>query len=361
MQIDISRADSTDMRSHIRDQGVAAQETLKRTWNRVQELADELSFKRLVMNGAGDKYIVPYIASFLWKAFSEKPVEVIHSRTLADNFPRYIDRDTLVIFVSQSGRTKDTMDAARRVASSGAKMIAVTNLREKEENSLWFIEDEGGAVLNTYTPTYPERALPSTMTFHSSLILLYSLLSELAGLSIQNDLRRLADSVDRLSRDGKVEMWGLERAHELVRWGSNGWYVLGDGPRYGIARKLALIMFMEGAKVNAFPLETEEFLHSLVETLEEENPYKLEMINFLPPEDQPMRKPSEKISRVWREHTSVIDIEPPKVSNDPLLNNLLSPQAQMVSAEWMAYYLALLRGIDPGVGHIVKKVRSGSW
>ena len=347
-----SGADTQNMREHILLQGEAARETLRKNRKRVEELAEELKFEKILITGAGDKLIVPYIASFIWKAFGKKPIEIMHSRTLADFLPAYIDRETLAIFVSQSGKTKDTLDAARKVAEKNARMLAITNLKEREENSLWFIEEHGGIVLNTYTPIYPERALPSTLTFHASLILLYHLLSQLAGKDIYAELEALAEKVGEVSRES--EGWGKEKAGELMKFNGLCKYVLGDGPRYGIARKLALIMLMEGAKENAAAIETEEFVHSLIETLEEENERKLPLLIFLPP--HPTYE--SKIAELWKKHAYVLEIEAPEVSENPALNNLLSPQVQVIPAEWLAYYLAVFKGADPGVGKMVKKVRS---
>ncbi|MBR9679452.1 MAG: SIS domain-containing protein [Candidatus Altiarchaeota archaeon] len=361
MEIDIGKHDSLDMHSHISMQGLAVRETLSRNRVKTKKLAAELDFDKLVVNGAGDKYIVPLIASHFWRAYATKPIEIIHSRTLADNPPKYIDKKTLVVFVSQSGKTTDTMDAARAVAQTGASMLTITNLREKEENSLWFIKDQGGSVLKTYTPIYPEKALPSTMTFHASLALLYQLFSELAGFSIQTELAQLTGIVDKLSKDQTLEHKMIELAMDSLRLGNRTKYVLGDGPRYGLARKLSMIMLMEGAKENAAPIETEEFTHSLIETLDTQNPRKLDTIVFMPPDDAVSRHSAEKMCKTWSKFAQVTQFEPPRVCTNHKLNNLLSPQAQMVQAEWFSYYKAVLKGIDPGVGHMVKKVRSGSW
>jgi glucosamine--fructose-6-phosphate aminotransferase (isomerizing) len=344
--------DSTGMREHILKQGISARKTLEANKQGVEELAATAEFDHIIINGAGDKYLIGLTASYLWRAFGREPLAVLHSRDLADN-PPYMDKDTLVIFLSQSGRTKDTMEAAKVAAKKGVQSLAITNLRDPTPNSLWFLKDSG-SVFTTHTEIYPESAIPSTMTFHSTLSLLWHVLAELAGKDLYQKLLAAADLTDKLSNDQKLEREAEQVAEKLAKAGSR--YVFGDGPRYGLARKLALIMFMEGAKVNAFSLETEEFLHSSIETLEKENKEKLPALVFMPPKSAPFRKQAEKTARFWGEHAPVHLIESPTGVPD-----LLSPQPQMVFGEWVAYHEALLRGVDPGVGKLVGKVRSSGF
>jgi fructoselysine-6-P-deglycase FrlB-like protein len=341
--------DSTEMREHILMQGLSARKTLEANKKAVEEFAAPAEFDRIIVNGAGDKYLIGLTASYLWREFGREPLDVLHSRDLADN-PPHMDGNTLVIFLSQSGRTKDTMAAARTAVKCGAQSLVITNLREPDKKSLWFLKDSG-PVLVTQTEIYPERALPSTMTFHATLSQLWHVLAELAGKDVYQKLLDTADLVEKLSSDQKLEKDAAEVAGKLAKKGAR--YVMGDGPRYGIARKLALVMFMEGAKVNAFPLETEEFLHSAIETLEKGAEH-LPAVVFMPPKGAPFRKQAEKTAKFWEEHAPVYRIAPQGI-------DLFSAQPQMVFGEWLAYHEALLRGFDPGVSRLVDKVRDGGF
>ena len=109
-------------------------------------------------------------------------------------------------------------------------------------------------------------------------------------------------------------------------------------------------MTMEGVKKNAFALESEEFLHSAIETLEEENEEKLPLVLLLPPPGEPFRRSAKKIAKLWREYAPVFEIEAER--------GIFSPQIQAVMPIWMAYHEALLCNVDPGVSRLVKKVRS---
>ena len=344
--------DSTDMREHILKQGLSARKTLEANKQAVEDFAAPAEFDRIIVNGAGDKYLIGLTASYLWREFGREPMAVFHSRDLADN-PPHMDKNTLVIFLSQSGKTDDTMRAAHVAAKKGVQSLVITNLREPTPKSLWFLKDSG-PVFVTQTELYPERPTPSTVTFHATLSQLWHVFAELAGKDMYRKLLAAADLTDAQSNDQKLEEEAAKVAKALSKAESR--YVFGDGPRYGLARKLALIMFMEGTKVNAFSLEAEEFLHSAIETLEEENKAKLPAIIFMPPKAMPFRKHAEKVASFWGEHAPIYQIEPPKGVPD-----LFSPQPQMVFGEWVAYHEALLRGVDPGVSRLVDKVRAGGF
>lgn len=346
--------DSTDMREHILKQGRAAKMSLDHNREAVEGFAAQAEFDRIIVNGAGDKYLIGLTAGYLWREFGREPLTVLHSRDLADN-PPHMDENTLVIFLSQSGKTKDTMDAAKLVAGRGCSTALITNLRDPEPDSLWFLKKHG-PVFSTRAEIYPERPTPSTLTFHGTLSVLWHVLAELAGKSLYQELQDAAEVTHQVSNDLAVEQGAKSVATKLSGMGPR--YVFGDGPRYGLARKQALIMFMEGTKVNAFSLESEEFLHSAVETLEEVNKQKLPMLMFMPPKGAAFRDIAEKTVNAWSEHAPAFPISPQEVSRHPRLNNLLSVQPQMVFGEWVAYHEALLRGIDPGLTEIVKKVRS---
>ncbi|MBR9690036.1 MAG: SIS domain-containing protein [Candidatus Altiarchaeota archaeon] len=342
--------DTTNMREHILLQGESARKTLEQNKKKVEDFAELAEFDRIIINGAGDKYLTGLTASYMWRELGREPLQVIHSRDLADN-PPYMDENTLVMFISQSGKTKDTMDAAHVVSKTGAQPLVITNLREPVKDSLWFLKDSGH-VFTTHTEIYPERALPSTMTFHSSLSLLWHILSELAGKNLYNELIESANMTDQLSRDPATEKHSNEIAERLSKYSSR--YVFGDGPRYGLARKLGLIMFMEGAKVNAFPIETEEFPHSAIETLEKENKDRLPLVAFIPPKDSSSYLYVNKVVKFWEEYAPVFRLESPAKGR-------FSPQPHMVLPTWIAYNEAIIRGIDPGVSHLVSKVRASGF
>ncbi|MBR9681415.1 MAG: SIS domain-containing protein [Candidatus Altiarchaeota archaeon] len=348
--------DSTQMRKFILEQGKAVKTTLEDNREKVAALRF-LEFNHIILTGCGDKFSIPLSCQYLYKAFGDKPLEVIHSRTMADYPPKALGPETLVIFLTQSGKTKDTMDAMELAIEKGCKLIAITNLQADPNNigeGIWKIADHKGIVLATSTTMYPEKPTPSTQTFHSSMILLLMILSELAKQDISKEVERIALLIDELTINCE-DKWKKEAKTFDKMLPA---YFMGDGPRFGMAYKAAMIMTMEAVKEDSAAVMTEEFLHSSIETLEKANKRKQGLVLFMPPTYAPIREHAEKVAKLWGKKAKLLKIEPVKVSSDPVLDDLLSPITQMIAIEWLTYWVARFRGTDPGKTDMVKKVRS---
>jgi glucosamine--fructose-6-phosphate aminotransferase (isomerizing) len=328
----LEELDSLNMKREILNQGKATLYSLQECF---YDLPEKPKFNNLVITGAGDKYLIALLGKFLWESFSDVPVQAVHSRTLAEHKPKFLNRNSLLVPLSQSGRTRDTLQAVKLAKSRKSKIFGITNNKFK---SIPFLETR-----------VVERSLPSTGTFHATLAVLNFLL--LTFLQKKKELKSyfgVLKKVDVITNNKSVISWAKKTAAKYE--GRDDFVVLGDGPRYPVARKTALIMFMEAAKVNAFPLMTEEFVHSLIETLEEkqDNPLIL-----LKPRKSwvsgDLWKNVKLVERLWKDKVVV----KPRGQGSVLSAQLYAPEL-----EWLAYYLALVRGVDPGVGKLVRKVRN---
>lgn len=366
--------DSLNMKGNILTQGESVIKTLKNEINYASEASELISkCERVLLTGAGDKYLIPMISEYLWRYFTHKPIRVIHSRVLAD-YGIKKGKGTCVIFISQSGKTGDTLDAVKRAVPEGIKAIGITNLKERSSDTLYQIEDHGGVVLKTHTILYPEEPTPSTATFHSTLallnvLLLHSLHREGKAVEelIEKQTREVPELIDELSRSKDVIKWGIEKAGDFLEFAGSSFYVVGDGPRYPIARKQALIMLMEACKQDACPIEAEEFSHSLIETLEPENRNKKPLILLKPKEDFVSKSLSDQlefIERIWKKYggeNRFLDVDPFIFTDHEISNyagNLLTPPLYMIPLEWFTYYYAIAQKIDPGKTKLVGKIRS---
>jgi fructoselysine 6-phosphate deglycase len=369
---DMEEYDSTNMKKHILEQGVAVRRTLSKQSSNSDAVAQSISnSERLILSGAGDKYAIPLIAKYIWRRYGDIPLEVVHSRDLASYPPSSLNSETACILLSQSGRTEDTLEAMRLCMERNAYVVGITNLKSREKESFYALDDyDKGNLLTTQTTIYPEQSLPSTQTFHTSMALLDDLLIRTllhrgidTGSLLRNLHRKVPRDVDNLSTSKKVIEWAKTLSMNMKEFFGNCFYFMGDGPRYGIARKQALVMFMEGVKQDACAVETEEFIHSLVELLEKDNMSKKPLFVMVPPKTSLNFSLSEMVCDTWsrlagKEYLYRIDpFEHLSSWSDPISMDLLSPQLYIVPLEWFTYYYALLRGIDPGRCQIIKKVR----
>src|SRR5690625_3989277 len=151
---------------------------------------------KVVVIACGTAYDAGMVAKYAIEHWTRIPVEV----ELASEF-RYrdpvVDRQTLIVAVSQSGETMDTLMALRYARSQGARALAICNANGST------IPRESDAVL--YTHAGPEIAVASTKAFLTQLIACYLVglyLGQVRGTKwgdeIRSVVRELADLPDKV-------------------------------------------------------------------------------------------------------------------------------------------------------------------
>src|SRR3954449_6487201 len=173
-----------------------------------QELRD---IDKIFVVACGTAYHAGLIAKYALEHWTRIPVEV----ELASEF-RYrdpvLDRSTLVVVISQSGETMDTLMALRHAKEQKARVLAICNANGST------IPRESDAVL--YTHAGPEVAVASTKGFLTQLVACYLVglfLAQVRGIKYEDevaaivaDLRTLPDKVARV-------LEGMEPVRELAR------------------------------------------------------------------------------------------------------------------------------------------------
>lgn len=145
---------------------------------------------RMVVVACGTSYHAGLAGKYLIEKFAGIPVEV----EIASEF-RYrdpaVDKNSLVIAISQSGETADTLDAMRKAKQKGARIIAISNVAGST------IPREADHSL--YTCAGPEISIASTKAYTSQLIALYLLTLKLAQLKGGIDRETYRQRLEALS------------------------------------------------------------------------------------------------------------------------------------------------------------------
>src|SRR5919112_4334485 len=158
----------------------------------LSEIGMDLSgFERVVIVACGTAYHAGLLGKHAIERLARVPVEV----AVASEY-RYTDpigdEKTLVVAISQSGETTDTLAALEAARAFGGRVLAVTNT----QGSL--ITREADAVL--LTKAGPEIGVAATKTFLAQLTALYLLACELAatsGVTPRGELRALGSDLRR--------------------------------------------------------------------------------------------------------------------------------------------------------------------
>jgi len=160
---------------------------------------DTKNIGRVVFVACGSAYHAALSGKYLIELWAKLPVEVALASEYASSPALLTERD-LVIGISQSGETADTLAAVRNAASSGAKIAAITN---KADSAIFEL-----AKPNTYvTPAGIEVSVASTKAYTSQVMSLYLLalsLAESRGTvspeelsAIKSELQKLPQLIDQ--------------------------------------------------------------------------------------------------------------------------------------------------------------------
>ena len=184
-----------------------------------QILLDELhmskqeiqSLKKITVIACGTAYHAGLVAKYAIEKWAKIPVEV----EIASEF-RYrdpiIDSATLVIAISQSGETMDTLMAVRHAKAAGARVLSICNTNSST------IPRESDAVL--YTHAGPEIAVASTKALLTQIIAVYLIglhLAQANGSLSDNQVHEIYNEL--LELPGKIEqiLETVEPLRELTR------------------------------------------------------------------------------------------------------------------------------------------------
>ena len=166
---------------------------------------DVAAVKKIVITACGTAYHAGLVAKYYIEQLARIPVEV----DIASEF-RYrnplVDSSTLVIVISQSGETSDSLAAMKEAKRLGARTLAVTNVVGSS------ISREADQVI--YTWAGPEIAVASTKAYTTQLLVMLMLALYLAELreslradrlqSIVHELRELPQKAEKFLSNGQA-------------------------------------------------------------------------------------------------------------------------------------------------------------
>ncbi|QEF94965.1 MULTISPECIES: SIS domain-containing protein [unclassified Methanothermobacter] len=329
------------MYTELMEQPGSLKRTLKAEGDRMSQISNEIAdCRRIYLVGCGSSLSTCYSARDAVAMNYELNIDVMTGYEFY--YHRKIEeRDSVVIFTSQSGETADTLAALRRATELGLKTVTITN----EPESTMASESQSTII----TRCGREEAILGTKTYMTQLLALYRILFDMhtdeLSERILSELDELPDEIGRLLSDTEDDCRGLAEEHA----GEDIFYCMGSGPNYGLAYKLAMTMLMEGALKHACPLYSGEFRHGLIERVEKGVPVIFLESGF------PGDELTERALR-FCESLGALNIVF-RMSDYSDLSPLLSPFVLAVPLEWFVYYLAHFNGEDPGSTRHIGKVR----
>jgi glucosamine--fructose-6-phosphate aminotransferase (isomerizing) len=312
--------------------------------NIVDEIRDA---KRIIISACGTSYNAALVGEYLIEQLAQIPVEVEYASEFRYRSP-ILFNDDLILVISQSGETADTLAAVQEAKQRGIKVLGIVNV---VGSSIARQTDAG-----IYTHAGPEIGVASTKAFTSQLTILTLLalylgrmkrISSVEGIKIARELTAIPDKVKQiLEISPEIEKIAKEFS------ASRNYLYLGRGFNFPVALEGALKL-KEISYIHAEGYPAAEMKHGPIALIDENMP-----VVFIAPKDEIYEKIVSNIQEVKARKGKVIAIT--DIGNNeldeladhvikipetiPILNPILS----VIPLQLLAYFTAreLNRDID---------------
>ena len=305
--------------------------------------------ERIILTACGTSYHAGIVGEYLFEEFARMPVEVEYASEFRYRNPP-VDRNTIVIAITQSGETADTLAALRESKRKGHRSLAICNA----VGSSIAREADGGVYLHAGQ----EVGVASTKAFTSQVTVLAMLalffgrtrhLSSLQGGRMIEELQALPDAVARALRCNDEVRRIAEKYHTATTM-----LFMGRQYMYPVALEGALKM-KEISYIHAEGYPAAEMKHGPIALVDPETPSI-----FLTPRGSVFDKVMSNLEEVKARGGPVIAIASegdPRAADYvseradevifvPDVPEYLQPVVTAVPLQLFAYHTALLRGCD---------------
>ncbi|TNJ36509.1 glutamine--fructose-6-phosphate transaminase (isomerizing) [Prosthecochloris vibrioformis] len=301
--------------------------------------------RRIVICACGTSWHAGLIGEYLLEEFARIPVEVDYASEFRYRNP-ILDEHDVVIVISQSGETADTLAALRLAKEKGALVVGICNV----VGSTIARETHCGM----YTHAGPEIGVASTKAFTAQVIVLYLLslvLSKDRSLSrhdISLYLRELGEVPEKVSRILELNDQILEIAREYVD--SRNCLYLGRGYNFPVALEGALKL-KEISYIHAEGYPAAEMKHGPIALIDKDMP-----VVFIAPQDATHGKILSNVEEVRSRKGRVIavanegDEEIARLADHviyiPSAAAPVTPLLNVIPLQMLSYHIATLRGCN---------------
>jgi len=300
------------------------------------------SAHRIYIVGCGTSWHAGLIGKYLYEEYAGKPVHVEYASEFRYRSP-IIDAKTIVIAISQSGETADTLAAIKKAKNHGALTLGICNV----VGSSIARETDCGI----YTHAGPEIGVASTKAFTAQVTVLFLLALSFGrknGISADTG-KKFAHSLLNIREQVKSVLNASDTILNVAKStvGADNYLYLGRGMNYPVALEGALKL-KEISYIHAEGYPAAEMKHGPIALIDEKMP-----VVFLAPHDDTFEKVFSNIQEVKARKGVIITVTD-KRSEDlekisdyiidvPTTHPKVFPLLASISLQLLAYHLAVLR------------------
>ena len=303
-------------------------------------------FRRIVIVACGSAYHVGVVAKYALEQLTRIPVEVDVASEFRYRHP-IIDEKVLVLIISQSGETADTLAAMREAKRLGARTLSIVNVVGSS------IANESDDVL--YTWAGPEIAVATTKAYSTQLAVVYLLALYLADLlgtispeeyaSYLDDLQKLPEQIEAVLQNREHIQYFASR-----NFNAKDIFFIGRNIDYALSLEGSLKL-KEISYIHSEAYAAGELKHGTI-SLVEDGTLVVALASYLPLFDKTMSNVKEVKARgayvlgLTVEGKTEIEKETDFVFYLPATNAMMQPSLMVVPLQLFAYYVAAMKGCD---------------
>ena len=313
-----------------------------------QEVIDNLdlaNYNRIIITACGSAFNAGFVSKYVFERLCRVPVEV----TLASEF-RYmdpiIDDKTLVILISQSGETADTIAAMREANRKGATTLSIVNVIGST------ISKE--TTLTVYTVAGPEIAVATTKAFSAQLSILYLIAVKGAGklgrITKDEEAKLLAE-INTIPEKAGEALKQIDKIQQYATtcFNCKSIFFIGRNIDYAISLEGSLKL-KEISYIHSEAYAGGELKHGTISLIEENT-----LVVAISCCDWLKGKTASNVEQVVTRGAKVLYVtndadmaedDHLTVINTPQINELFSPSLSVIILQLLSYYVAANKGLD---------------
>ncbi|OED30725.1 glutamine--fructose-6-phosphate transaminase (isomerizing) [Methanosphaera sp. WGK6] len=305
---------------------------------KIQEIVQKFKkFNRICFVACGTSYHASLIGEYLIESQIGIPTEVILASEF-EYFNKTLDDHTLVIFITQSGETADTIKALK-VAKEKSETLAIVNVVGSS------ITREADHVI--YTRAGPEISVAATKTYLSQLICIYLLV---AHMGENQELLHKLDEISDLSEELLTHEEQIKEIAKKYKFAKDFFYI-GRGFNYPTALEGALKL-KEITYIHGEGYPAGELKHGPLALIDDNIP----VVGILPPGPsynktynnlQEIRARGADIIILGASNDTQIDDVEDKILFNPIIDEIIAPLLYIIDLQLLSYYISIEKNIDP--------------
>lgn len=343
------------MSKEIHEQPTGVRETLERRLDDNGNIVlDSINISKEDLEKINKVYIVAcgtaYNAGLLGKYAIEKFVNIPVITDIASEFrysDPFVDENSLVILVSQSGETADTLAVLRDSKAKGARILSITNVVGSS------IARESDDVF--YTWAGPEVAVASTKAYTTQITSLYMIALDFA-IKKGTITREFYDSMISKMKDIPSKIQEILDNEEYIKEvaktvvNSDHAFYLGRGIDYSLAMEGSLKL-KEISYIHAEAFAAGGLKHGTIALIEKGTPViaiatQEKLFEKMVSNMEEVRARGAYVVAIAQSHNKDVEKAADKIIYIPNSDDILSPILAVVPMQLLAYHVSVLRGCD---------------